>query len=161
MKIKKDYQFDPESYVNDISTPLLCVNCNALCFHCGKKHIMANQVVVLLCLKYKAKGCYSSLKTKKGSCIDAPGNSKQGSVCKSCFKNDNDVTTTPPINHPTDLTLPSQSSPIDPTDVLRLSRLSDTTMSEFYKNVTTLVHTFDMESPMENFNSVSKGQYLK
>ena len=48
MKIKKYYQFDPESYVNDTSSLLLCVNCNELCFYCGKKHIMANQVAVLL-----------------------------------------------------------------------------------------------------------------
>ena len=64
MKIKKYYEFDPESYVNDASSPLLCVNCNKLWFHCGKKHIMANQVVVLVCVKCKAEWCYSSLKTK-------------------------------------------------------------------------------------------------
>ena len=65
IKIKKDYDFDPESFVNDTSSPLLCVNCNELCFHCCRKHIMENQVVVLLCVKCKAKWCYSSPKTKK------------------------------------------------------------------------------------------------
>ena len=65
MKIKKDHEFDPKSYVNDISSPLLRGNCNELCFRCGRKHIMENQVVVILCVKYKAKWCYSSLKTKK------------------------------------------------------------------------------------------------
>ena len=77
------------------------------------------------------------------------------------LKNDNDVTTTPPTNLPTGINLPSQSSPTDPTDILRLSRLPDTSMSEFHKDIATLVHNFDMESPMENFNSMSKKQCLK
>ena len=76
-------------------------------------------------------------------------------------KNDNDVTNNPPTNLPTGFNLPSQFLPTELTDLLRLSRLSDTSMSEFHKDVATLVHTFNMESPMENFNSVSKEQCLK
>ena len=53
------------------------------------------------------------MKTKKVLCIEAPGNSKQGSVCKSCLKKDNDATTTPPNNIPTELNIPFQYSPTD------------------------------------------------
>ena len=37
INIKKDDEFDPKSYINDTSSPLLCGNCNELCFHCGRK----------------------------------------------------------------------------------------------------------------------------
>ena len=68
----------------------------------------------------------------------------------------------PPLkNISTWINLLSPSSPTDPTNVLRLLILSDTSMSEFHKDIATLVHNFDMESLMENFNSVSFEQCLK
>ena len=64
-------------------------------------------------------------------------------------------------NSSTGLNLPSQYSPLHPTDVLRLSSLSDTSISKIHKEPTTLFYNFDKESTMENFNSVSKEQCLK
>ena len=55
IKIKKDYEFDSESYINYTSSPLLCVNYNEFCFHCDKRHNITNKVDIFLCVKYKAK----------------------------------------------------------------------------------------------------------
>ena len=51
--------------------------------------------------------------------------------------------------------LPSQSPPTYPAGVLRLYRLSDSSMPSFHKDIASLVHSLNMETLIHNFNSVS------
>ena len=67
-----------------------------------KTHNMANNMDVLLSVKYKATWCYALSKTtKRLLCIENRVNSKQASVCESCKSNNNDITIIPPTNYPT------------------------------------------------------------
>ena len=123
---------------------------------------MANNVDVLLFVKCKAKWFYTLNKTNKNlSCIENKSNEKQASLCKLCTKSDNDITNIPPRALPTGPNLPSQSLPTAPTDVLRISRLPYSSMSSFHEDIEGLVHSFNMKTPIENFNLVSLEEYVE
>ena len=102
--------------------------------------------------------------TKKGknlSSIEKQSNGKQASLCRSCTKNDNTITNVSPTNLTIGLDFSSQSPPTNPTDVLRLSWLSYSFMSRFHHDIIVVVHYFNMEIPMQNFNLVSVEECLK
>ena len=107
-------------------------------------------------MKCRDKWCYNlTKKSKKLSCIKNKSNGKQVSLYKSCTKSCNNITNVPPKNIPTGSDLPSQSPPTNPTDVLRLSRLSYSSMSRYHHNIVVLARHFNMETPMEKLNLVS------
>ena len=87
-------------------------------------------------MKCKAKWCYNLSKANNIlSCIENNGNDKQASLCNLCTKNDNDITNIPETNLPTGPDFPSQSPLTYPAGVLRVSRISDSSMSIFNNNI--------------------------
>ena len=70
------------------------MNCNGHYFHRDKKHASANNVNVILCVKYKHTWCYALKKTKNPSC-EKMSNGKLHSKYYLCTKTDNDITKVP------------------------------------------------------------------